>query len=1490
MRFFYRAAFFLVGCAILLMAGANARAQGTAFADTIPEFYRLMQQTPPNVQRVTAAYDAYRRQNPGVKTLYTKLYRKWMMRVRNQTDEDGTVRERTPAERDQQERTTRFLRTETPQARKTASRWQPLGPYETYNRRNYIHADPQPVSWHSNVYCLDVSKTNPNTIYIGGESGGAYKSVDRGQTWRLISESLPVSTVFQIKVHPQNENIVIFSADSPRNRKSYRSDNGGVTWREMGLENVIDLAFHPQNSNVVFACTRNGFSKTTDGGSTWRQIQSGYFTSVALKPFDPSVVYAIGVDRANEANLIRFYKSTNGGDSFSVKDGGWFSATPAERAAIKELAGVLAVTEADPNRVYALLVTEDKPDVPVKYQGFIGVYASTNAGESWSLPHGRIGVPYDGSSHPNIMAAGATGGYYQVGGQFNVVLEASQVDPNKLLIGGIRFWYSNDGGRTFSNALRDGSNYHVDFQAMKLVKTPSGGEEAWITCDGGVYYSTDYFQTRQARNKGIYGGTYWGFGQGIREDVTVGGRYHNGDAVGYDKYPNGVSLFIGGGEQATGYVNPGENRKVYFSDAGAFLLPEQMNQSVASVPVGEFPNESYARYESSTMAFDQRVYNTVYIGKDNQIKKSTDGGRTYATLRAFGGNPAEKVFWIEVSRLNSSLIYAHQKTGSGSILWRTRDGGSSWEPVNLPANRRDLLFTLSATDENELWLGFPHGASGQKVFKTSNAGASWTNLSTGKLDGSELTTLTHQAGTNGGVYATLFSGVILYRNATMADWDVYSDGFPAGAEPLRLIPFHQKGKVRIATWSHSIWEADLYETGKPVATISASRRVFDCVAGEKIVQFADCSARSGSASIRWDFPGGEPSSSTATYPTVRYARSGRYDVTLTVQDVTGTSTETLRGFIVVDPSVEIANARSEEAFCAGKTLTLNASVSQGYQIQWRRNGADIPGANGPAYTVTETGAYTVAARNGTCSATSPQTVNVRVAPNPQPNLSGTAEFCANDGGTLNAAVNGGVPPYAYAWKLNGAEVSTAAGSLRVTQPGSYSLDVRDANGCAGSTSAFSVRSNPNPTASAGGSVTLTGSQTHSLAGVTTASGGTPPYAYAWSTSPPVPGNGSNQANPTFGPFSQNTALSLAITDAKGCRATASANVSYANCPMTVRIEGQNSFCEGLSTPLRVFVGNGTPPYNHAWRNANGTLLSSSTQLNALQAGTYTVEITDALGCRAKSPEFPVTTYARPQVSIVGNPVFCTGGSTTLQAQVSNRDPGQLSYRWVRITVDRDTVVSVSSRVEANKPGNYTVMVSDAEGCRGESALTVSERAATVVARILPVGETTVYAPRTVTLNAATGLGYAYQWNIREEPVPLAPSVPLAGATTATHVASRSGWYTVTVSRDGCSVRSPEVRVEILIPTALNPTAEDGFMVRPNPTSGELIIEVTLKTAAPARLILHDLAGRRLLSFYEPRATISHRFAADVSKLADGVYFVSGEAGGYSFQKKVLKTN
>ncbi|MFM2207976.1 MAG: hypothetical protein RL213_1951 [Bacteroidota bacterium] len=878
-----------------------------------PEWVRMMCRSDVNVYAVDAAYESYYSTHPFEQTPYTGYYRHWRRFVQEFVAEDGSVHRPTATHPAALSR------------RSSGAPWSFVGPEVNYRRRN-VPSDPVvPISWHANVYCIDRSLSNPDVLYCGTENGGVYRTSDRGIHWNYLSSNYDHVTVTAIAVHPVNENEVLMCADE----RWYRSTDGGTTWTRIlsgslssrALQ-VFQFLYSSYDPSVVFAAAADSLYRSVDGGINWSGVYGGQCQSVAMNPLNPAVVYALRYDPVTK--IPYFQKSLDTGATFLPKTTGWFSVPAADAGLIESFGGRIAVTEADTSRIYVLLVGSSQSTAQLQLNGQIGVYRSDDGGESWSLPHGLIGAPYNASTHPNMMTFDGGGSTYnQI--YYNTALVASQVNPNKILIGGMSLWRSNDGAANFGpvGGYVGSIRYvHPDNQELKVYKTSATTEEVWLASDGGINYSTTFMLSHTSRTYGIYGAAFWGFDQGWNDDIMVGGRYHNGNAARRDGYPAGQYLQLGGGEAATGYVNYSNERKTYFSDIDGVILPDTINGYAASFGMDTDPNESYVDNASSRILFDWDYWNVAYTGKDNVFLKSINGGQTFSPRFTFGNSSSNPVLWIEQSRVNKNVFFLQQVVNNRSILWRSVDHGVSWNQVVLPQSKRELLFTISGTDADVLWIAFPGGSNGNKVYRSDNAGTTWSNITTSVLDNLSIKALCHQFGTNGGTYVATYHGPVFYRNALMPDWIVVGSGLPAASYPLRTVPFYRDAKLRLATWQLGIWETELAEPSEVIADFSADYRNFYCPGDT--VRFVPHAVASTSAVYTWSFPGAAPSTFTGMYPQVVYQSSGSFDVTLVVTDQGVSDTVTKFGFIETIPS--------------GSTVIREDFQSGQFPADWRLRG------------------------------------------------------------------------------------------------------------------------------------------------------------------------------------------------------------------------------------------------------------------------------------------------------------------------------------------------------------------------------------------------------------------------------------------------------------------------------------------------------------------------------------------------------------------------
>ncbi len=590
----------------------------------------------------------------------------------------------------------------------------------------------------------------------------------------------------------------------------------------------------------------------------------------------------------------------------------------------------IAVTAANPNKIYALSTGNVNGG-----SGLFGIYVSEDQGESWTFKCCGLepGGPAAAGSNINMMAWAQDGS--DDGGQYyyDLALDVSPIDENKVFVAGVNLWISEDGGESFvcpSKWSQSGNaNYvHADIHDIRYI-----GDELWVACDGGIFYSNDNAATFQRKMKGIAGTDFWGFGAGFHDgQVMLGGTYHNGTLLkDNDVYENGW-LSTRGGDNIRGFVNVGNNRIVY-DDGGKRELPGDRTKPFIGLTYGKKPNASYIVGESSNIAFHPMCYNISWTGFETGIWKTYDDGSSWDLLYDFG----ESVTNIEVSRTNPEVIYACTFIDwwGEKKIYRSLDGGLTWTNIT-PANLFEggvwppIDVAISGEDPMKIWIartpqsGGYNSLDGNKVFKSLDGGEQWENLSTPMLDGEHLSNIEHQRGTKGGIYLGTRRAVY-YRNDLMDDWVLYNNALPVSTFSTKLIPYYAEGKIRNGT-NRSVHEADLYEVTKPQAQISADRLISYCTRDE--VQFIDHSAmKLDNATWEWHFPGGTPEYSSEQHPKIQYQTPGLYSVSLSISNVHGEDSQTIEDFISVtsDCDPERVPGLAEDLTSDGAYLTTRLS-------------------------------------------------------------------------------------------------------------------------------------------------------------------------------------------------------------------------------------------------------------------------------------------------------------------------------------------------------------------------------------------------------------------------------------------------------------------------------------------------------------------------------------------------------------------------------------
>ena len=345
-----------------------------------------------------------------------------------------------------------------------------------------------------------------------------------------------------------------------------------------------------------------------------------------------------------------------------------------------------------------------------------------------------------------------------------------------------------------------------------------------------------------------------------------------------------------------------------------------------------------------------------------------------------------------------------------------------------------------------------------------------------------------------------------------------------------------------------------------------------------------------------------------------------------------------------------------------------------------------------------------------------------------------------DNGTISIDVTGGTTPYGFQWTgPNG--FSETIEDISSLEPGNYSLEITDANGCVATYPDQVTITEPTEISVTATStdISCNGANDGTISIVT--SGGTPGYTYAW-TGP----DGFSSDQPNLASLSPGT-YSLTVTDANTCIRVFN-NLVTINEPTAIEVtfnSQTNLACFGDSDgSISIGVTGGAPPYSFAWTNSAGTVVSTDEDPTGLPADTYSLVVTDITLCSVSYPDAVVLTEP-PQLNatLAKTDVLCSGeGSGTITVNAMGGAPPYAYALFSGGPYNADNVFTGLSK------GTYNVYTRDANGCTTNGQVIIEEPEAinyeySVTGQNLCYGDSSV----TISINNVTGGISPYEYSI-----------------------------------------------------------------------------------------------------------------------------------------------
>jgi len=662
---------------------------------------------------------------------------------------------------------------------------------------------------------LVIDRTQENTVYVAAATGGVWKTTDAGAT---LEQAWPGNASQSMGAIAQGPDGAIWAGTGELNPGGgsitfggtgiYRSHDGGATWSRRGLEDsgtTGRIVTHPTNPDVVYVAAggslfnpggERGVYKTTDGGSTWQQVLAPAtpFTGGAdlvMDPRDPQRLYAAMWDHRREPD-VRTYGGVGSG-LFRTDDGGatWKRLenvtvkTPGDATGLVSDASLgrigVALAPSDPDRVYVITTATFGQDK--------GFYVSNDGGESFTT-----------ATRP-----GSQGGF---GWWFGRIW----VDPanaDHLFVAGVSLRESSDGGQTWGSS----QGLHVDQHSMAW--DPRAPGRVYQGNDGGLYRSDANGATGTWTKA-----TYEPYTQHYQVEVAetdpsrlTGGTQDNGCIRSWGT-PSWNGYGCGDGEYVPiDWSNPniyygcsqyGACRR--YRDTGAATHNTNIRDGAASV-----------RWNwHAPLVIDPNDPKILYFG-GNQLNRSTDRGDTWTAISPPHPNDLTGTFvpprndpiyrnWgtittVGVSKSDPETLYVGTDTGR---LWKTHDLGATWNEFvdeGLP-KRWVTRVAIDPRDEDVVYAtfsGFRNGEDAAHVYKTTNGGESWRNIST-NLPNAPANDVVLD---DGAVYVGTDVGVFSLREGR-SSWRPVGSGLPL--VPVLDLRLHGPTDTLYAgTFGRSVW-------------------------------------------------------------------------------------------------------------------------------------------------------------------------------------------------------------------------------------------------------------------------------------------------------------------------------------------------------------------------------------------------------------------------------------------------------------------------------------------------------------------------------------------------------------------------------------------------------------------------------------------------------------------------------------------------------------
>ena len=696
----------------------------------------------------------------------------------------------------------------------------------------------------------------PFEYYFGATGGGLFKTTDGGSSWIPVTDGqIGTASVGAVTVAASDPDVVYIGMGEVQLRANvlqgdgvYRSDDGGLSWRHLGLADthaIGRIRVHPTDPDRAYVAalghpfgpnSERGVFRTTDGGLSWDKVlfrndRTGA-VDLVMDPNDPDVLYATLWEvirrpwqlwSGGEGSGI--FKSIDGGDTWAeLTDNPGFPTGVLGKIAV-------TVSGADSDRVWANVEADDG-----------GLYLSDDAGTTWALVN----------DHRDIWQRAF---YFQR-------LQADPLDRNTLYILNFRLMKSTDAGRTLETVRETHADHHdlwIDpTNPLRMIDGNDGG--GVVSVNGGLTWTGMRYPTAQIYRLATTNEFPYHACGAQQDNSTVCVSSESGHL----QNPRGISTewmySVGGGE--SGYVAPHPtDPDIFYAGATNGLTRydrgtgigrdiQPYPRIVMGEPARDMPERWNWTYPIAVSAADPAA---LYVGSQH-LWKSTDEGEnwrrispdlTRAEPETMDDSGGPIVYDQDGPEIYATLYAITPSPHDAATIWTgsddgyvhlTRSSGDAWSnvtPPDMPAHTRVMVIEVSPHDPATAYIaGIRYEMDDRQPYawRTSDYGKSWTKIVDGIPEGAFVRVIREDPGRRGLLYAGTEHGVYVSFDDG-SRWDDLSFDLPD--TPVTGLSVEERDLV-ISTHGRSFWVLDDIETLRQIDDVVAGADAHLFVPGDAI--------------------------------------------------------------------------------------------------------------------------------------------------------------------------------------------------------------------------------------------------------------------------------------------------------------------------------------------------------------------------------------------------------------------------------------------------------------------------------------------------------------------------------------------------------------------------------------------------------------------------------------------------------------------------------